>query len=48
MAAHHDPAAHHEHKEESNLSSGLLGFGLGLVWLLIVIYAAHLLALASH
>ena len=48
MDAHHDPAAHHDATEESNLGTGLLGFGIGLVWLLIVIYVAHLIALAMH
>lgn len=48
MAAHHDPAVHPEAKEESNLRIGLLGFGIGLVWLLIVIYVAHLIALGAH
>lgn len=41
-------AAEHHHKEESNLRTGLLGFGIALVWLLIVVYVAHLMALGAH
>jgi hypothetical protein len=40
--------AQHDHKEESNLGTGLLGFGIGFVWLLIVIYVSHLMALSMH
>lgn len=41
-------AAQHDHKEESNLGTGLLGFGIALVWLAVVIYASHMIALAAH
>lgn len=41
-------AAQHDHKEESNLRTGLVGFGIALVWLLIVVWVAHLMALGSH
>ena len=41
-------AAQHHDKEESNLGTGLMGFGIALLWLLVVIYVAHRMALGAH
>ena len=48
-AEHHHPGEHHHPpREESDLGTGLLGMGIALVWLAIVIWVSHLMALALH
>ena len=43
-----DPHHHEHHHEESNLKVGLIGFGIGLVWIGIVATIGFFLANNAH
>jgi hypothetical protein len=43
-----DPHHHEHHHEESNLKVGLIGFGIGVVWIGIVATIGFFLANNAH